>query len=213
MSSELRWHLRCSRGLRRLLLLGFAVAPVAVVGCGDESAPPNADGGTGKGAKAGLQATRAPWEPEYRFLVDRLAAVGVPPVGDESFHIHALVSVYIDGRKVPVPANIGIGITARGPVESPLHTHDDSGVIHVEADDEFPFTLGHLFDVWGVKLTPRQIGAYVGQGDRRLRVYVDGRPVRDPVRHVLADGQNIVVAYGAPQSFPTRPDASALDDS
>jgi hypothetical protein len=49
-----------------------------------------------------------------------------------------------------VPAGVGID-PAVG--YAPLHTYDPSG-IHVESPTVRIYTLGELFGVWGVRLTP-----------------------------------------------------------
>lgn len=152
-------------------------------------------------AAAGLQTGPAPWAPEHASLGRRLAALHLPAQSDTAFHIHALLRIFVDGRFVPVPAQIGID--PQGRFLAPLHTHDASGVVHIEADRRFPFTLGQFFTIWGVRFTDARIGGYADRGARRLRVYVDGRPVAHPSEHVLRAHDRIVVGYGPPGSFPT----------
>jgi hypothetical protein len=111
----------------------------------------------------------------------------------------------VHGRRVVVPAGIGIGPD----FISPLHTHDTTGVIHVESPDVRTFTLGAFFGVWGVRLTRRCLGGYCARGADRLRVYVGGRPVAgDPRLLPLAAHAEIVVALGTatqlPHPLPTR---------
>jgi hypothetical protein len=43
-------------------------------------------------------------------------------------------------------------------VFSPIHTHDTSGIVHIESPTVRPFTLGQFFDVWGVRFTSDCIG-------------------------------------------------------
>ncbi len=100
-----------------------------------------------------------------------------------------------------MPAGIGID-PAVG--YAPLHTHDASGVIHVESPTARAYTLGDFFAVWGVRFTPSCLGGYCAGGGRQLRVYVDGRPYRgDPANLVLASHQELVVAYGTPAQLPS----------
>lgn len=133
--------------------LQYVLAIVAVVATAAAIATqPGNDGGQDTGAAAGrLLRTEAPWPPQTTGLQSRVQAAGFPPVGDESFHVHALLSVYIDGRKLVVPADIGID--RRGGYHSPLHTHAPDGVIHFEADDPSPFTVQQVFAIWGVDFT------------------------------------------------------------
>ncbi|MEC5201132.1 MULTISPECIES: hypothetical protein [Micrococcaceae] len=152
-------------------------------------------------ALPGLQTSPAPWQPEYANLPARLANLNLSPNGDESFHIHAHLVIYIDGKPVPVPANSGISIADQ--LESPMHTHDTTGVIHIEASQPSDtFTLGAFFDIWGVKLTATQIGGYTTQGDQTLQAYVNGQPVADPAGYVLKPHDDIVIGYGSSSSFP-----------
>lgn len=161
-------------------------------------------------ATGNLLRTEAPWPPQPAGLRQRVEAAGFPPVGDESFHVHALLSVYVDGEKVPVPANIGIDPSSG--YHSPLHTHTPDGVIHFEADDPAPFTLQQVFAMWGVEFTRDRLGAYTSNGDERIHVYVNGGVVAGP-GHEIREGDNIVVAYGKAGSFPTEPPADALQDT
>jgi hypothetical protein len=160
------------------------------------------------GSSEGVRATKPPWQPEYQHLQQRLDAMKLPPVGDESYHAHALLHVYVNGQPVTVPANIGID-ASRG-IETSLHTHDTSGVIHMEAAHPYPFTLGDFFEVWGVRFSDTQLGAYSNSGSETVQVYVNGQRISDPASYELKAHDNIVVAYGEPGSFPKEPSAAAL---
>jgi hypothetical protein len=59
-----------------------------------------------------------------------------------------------------------------------------------------------------VKFTPTQIGSYRDGGGGAWRTYVNGRLIRDPTRYVMKAHDNIVIGYGKPGSFPTKPPAS-----
>jgi hypothetical protein len=152
-------------------------------------------------APLGLQTGPVPWAPEYTFLRRRVAALRLPGQSDTVFHIHAHLRIFVNGRRVPVPAQIGID--PHGRFLAPLHTHDASGIVHVESDRPFPFTLGQFFAIWGIRFTDTRIGGYTDRDDRRLRVYVNGRHVAHPVGRVLRAHDRIVVGYGRPGSLPT----------
>jgi hypothetical protein len=101
-----------------------------------------------------------------------------------------------------VPADIGID-QANGVIAS-LHTHDETGSVHVEADDAaFVGTLGEFFDVWGVRLSPSCLGGNCTEGDAALRVFVDGEEwAGDPRSIPLEDQRAIVVTFGTPDQLP-----------
>ena len=44
----------------------------------------------------------------------------------------------------------------------PIHTHDQSGKIHVESTAAGTFTLGNLFDIWGQPLTDSNVAGISG---------------------------------------------------
>jgi hypothetical protein len=159
--------------MRRRRLVGAAVA-LAVAG----------------GAAAGVAVGGARHAPHPAAgLATRLAALGLPPASDSGFHIHVRLRVFVDGRAVPVPSQIGIDAAAR--VIAPLHTHDASGIVHVESARPYPFTLGQVFAVWGVPLS-----------GRRLQVFANGRLLAHPAARVLHAHDHLVVGFGAPGSFP-----------
>ena len=162
----------------------------------------------GGGPLPGLQRTPPPWRPEYAHLQQRVRRLGLPPVSDVIYHVHALLHVYVNGKPVAVPANVGIDY-GRNFITS-LHTHDRSGVIHMEATRKYPFRLVDFFDVWGVAFGRNRLGAYTSRGARRVWTFVDGRRVRHPESYVMKRHDNIVVAYGRAGSFPKRPSTAAL---
>lgn len=131
--------------------------------------------------------------------------LGFPPVGDESYHAHALLTVYRDGEQVPVPADLGYD--ERG-AHTSLHTHTPDGVLHMEADDPYPYTLGHVMTTWGVALDQNTLGGHT-DGTETVHVFVNGKPATPDV--VLGHGDNVVVAYGTEDSYPKLPPADALE--
>jgi hypothetical protein len=155
------------------------------------------------GPLPGELADDAPWPANVGQLAARLSAIRLPALLQEgtALHIHQHLDVYVDGRHVTVPA--GIGIDVGSGFISPLHTHDATGVMHVESPDVRTFTLGQFFAVWGVRLTRRCLGGYCASGPSQVRVFVDGHRFKgDPRQVALAEHQEIVVAYGTPAQLP-----------
>jgi hypothetical protein len=143
----------------------------------------------------GLQRGKPPWGNDSRTLAGRLHALGLHALPQEgvALHIHQHLDLYVGGRHVTVPAAIGINFQQQFITE--VHTHDTSGVIHVESPRVRSFTLGQFFGEWGVKLTSRCVGRYCGH----VRWWVDGRERHgDPASLVLRAHQEIVVAAGPP---------------
>ena len=178
---------------------------LVVAGCGaSATAPPPGLSISGPG----LQTSMPPWQPQYANLAQRVKQIGIPPGGKEKFHIHALLHIYVNGLLSPVPADIGID-QAKG-VESSLHSLDRSGIIHMEAPAPYSYTLGDFFSVWGVKLGPAQVGGLKGFGGDHLHFYVNGKPLSNPAAYVLHNGDNVVIGYGATNTFPHTPSTYLL---
>jgi hypothetical protein len=152
-----------------------------------------------------------PWPNNTADLPARLAALDLPELSDVAgaLHHHVQLYVYVDGQPVTVPQNIGLSSQAA----SPLHTHDDTGLVHVEsADPNFAPVLGQFMDVWGVYFTKDCLGDQCNQGDKQVRVYENGQLYTgDPTLMPLTDLTAVVIAYGTqdqlpkpmPSSFPT----------
>jgi len=144
-----------------------------------------------------------PWKLESAQLKERLKAIGLPALAMEgnALHIHQHLDIIINGTKTPVPATIGISAT--NDFIAPLHIHDDSGVVHVESPVVKDFTLGQVFDVWGVRFTKDCIGGYCTTASSTLQVFVNGKEhIGDPRTLVLASHQEIAVIFGTKENFP-----------
>ena len=94
--------------------------------------------------------------------------------GEQSvYHIHAHLTVFVNGSARQVPAAIGISgaqaqATAQGPFVASgtcfywLHTHAADGIIHIESPVQRTYTLGNFFDVWGQPLGTDRVGPVTG---------------------------------------------------
>ena len=122
------------------------------------------------------------------------------------FHIHARLTIFVNGRPVRVPAGVGIADpqavqTTRGPAVvrgacfSWLHTHAADGIIHIESPVHRAFALGDFFDVWGRPLSRTQVGPASGN----VTALVDGRVwLGDPRAIRLRAHRQIQLEVGTP---------------
>jgi hypothetical protein len=89
------------------------------------------------------------------------------------FHIHAHLTVFVNGTPRQIPYGIGIpGATAESTQAGPyvnsgrcfywLHTHAADGIIHIESPVHRTYTLGDFFAEWGQPLGPDQAGPASG---------------------------------------------------
>ena len=137
------------------------------------------------------------------------------------FHVHSHLDVFVDGKKILVPAGIGIDIKAPAvrrfpepdgstsyggidppcakPCISPLHTHSRDGVLHTESKHENKFNrLGQFFKEWNVRLSAKCVGPYCKPA-KKVAFYVDGKKVGgDPRAIQLKDRREIAIVVGRP---------------
>jgi hypothetical protein len=202
---------RRSRSLwAALALLAAAVLVVVIIVSRNkpDSPVPEADSSTVATPPATV-AVGADSLPPWPAPADATAAArnaGLPMLSSEGMveHIHVHLDVLADGQGVAVPANIGIDRARDG--ISPLHTHDDSGVIHIESPVKRQFSLGEFFSEWGVSLSANNIGGLRATDGKTVRAYVNDRPrAGDPAAIVFNQHDEIALIYGPPQPGESVP--------
>jgi hypothetical protein len=81
---------------------------------------------------------------DYRFPFQCLGTEG------ETLHVHPWLRIVINGQNVTIPAYIGIVSTnGQSTCFEPIHTHDSSGIVHVESTVlGVNYTLSEFFQIW-----------------------------------------------------------------
>jgi hypothetical protein len=130
--------------LRAASIALIAVVAFAIAGCGGSSSKSSSTSTTAADASGGAGQT-----------VDGVKCNRTEQL---NYHVHAHLSLIADGSPEALPALIGIPGAATGTPQCFyfLHTHDTSGVIHIEAPAKTVFTLGQFFAVWGQPLSASQ---------------------------------------------------------
>jgi len=188
--------IRVAIGAAAVVLLGAVVVLATATGH-----DPMKQSGVTPAAAAAVAASGAAGLPPWGNAANPSAAIvaaGLHTAGSEGTaeHYHAHLDVIVDGDPVTVTSQIGIDNTARQ--ISPLHTHDATGLIHIESPViGQPFYLGQLFREWDVALSASQIGGLHTDSTNTLTAYVDGKPVSgDPAGIRLVSHQEIALVYG-----------------
>jgi hypothetical protein len=127
------------------------------------------------------------------------------------FHIHAHLTIFVNGVARQIPAAIGIpGAQAQNTPQGPfitsgtcfywLHTHAADGIIHIESPVQRTYTLGDFFDEWGQPLGPSQVGPAKG----RVTALYNGRVDQGNPRDIpLSRHAQIQLDIGTPLIGPT----------
>jgi hypothetical protein len=125
-----------------------------------------------------------------------------------SYHIHQHLTLYRNGKQVPLPKNIGIpGGDGAAKCFYYLHVHAiGPGIVHVESPTRRTYFLYQLMDIWrATKDIARPPGdAYVNELEAAAKrgnvtVFVNGHKWTRSYRVVpLTDHENITVEIGKP---------------
>ncbi len=151
-----------------------------------------------------------------KFSSNANAAVPIDGIKCESmegsvFHIHAKLDIFINSQNFTLPALIGITDNCF----YWMHTHDETGIIHIEAPIKKIFTLGQFFDIWKQKLSNNQILNYTADSNHPLNVYVNGTKVPNGTnfRDINIQAHDIIaIVYGkVPNYIPAKSDFSSVD--
>jgi len=103
-------------------------------------------------------------------------------------HYHVSLTILVDAKQMAVPKEIGMNpqlwhdrsLDKYGPAGiSPMHTHDTSGIIHIESTVAREYTVDEFLKVMG--LDP----------DTVTRMTVDGNEVADFLDHAMKQGEKI----------------------
>jgi len=108
--------------------------------------------------------------------------VPLPPylsrcVNSEIYHYHPTLTVTINGVGMPIPVTFNLGC------HQPIHTHDSTGLLHVESDENRDYTLNDWFLLWGnfennptiAILNSTQIWQYKVDATHHLTMTVNGQ--------------------------------------
>jgi hypothetical protein len=125
------------------------------------------------------------------------------------FHVHAHLDIIVDDKPFIVPSQIGIDPDGRCLYW--LHTHDDSGIIHIESPVEREFTIGNFIDIWGQTFNTTHLfdTDVFNDINRVLNIYVNGLkvPTGSDIRNIEINAHDeIALIFGAIEAdkIPSR---------
>lgn len=144
-----------------------------------------------------------PW-PRPTDLAARADAAGLHDVWGQRLaeHVHTHVTITDGDTPVVIPGDVGHSAEQHFAAE--IHTHDTSGIVHVESPERRTFTLGQFFDEWDVSLGPAHVGGLHGD----LTIWVDGhRFYGNPRSIALRDLEEVDLVVTTIGEVPHRPPA------
>ena len=117
-----------------------------------------------------------------------------------TYHIHAHLSLYVNG--VPVPVAQGIGLATDQSCLYWLHTHDNSGIVHIESPQQASYTLGTFIHLWGEQFPQLQYPNQLSLTNGWV-VYVNGQVYKGDFHNItFTPHELITMAYNSPGIKP-----------
>ena len=131
---------------------------------------------------------------------------GIPCAGQEyvTLHVHTHLAIFDRGQQVQVPRLIGGAAVPPQGCLYWIHTHDATGIIHVEAPQLSPpggsqYNLGILFDIWGQPLSRDNVAGLKGP----VTAYVNGQKYDGDLHMIPLSAHNLVtLEVGTPLEPP-----------
>jgi hypothetical protein len=113
-------------------------------------------------------------------------------------HDHSNLNIYINGVENAIPSSVGINTEVcnqEGGNMHAVHTHDASGKLHIESNEDIDIPIGVFFDIWGIHFNETGIFDYRVNSTHELIMTVDGVTNYDFDNYLLVDGQAIALVY------------------
>lgn len=127
------------------------------------------------------------------YIVSRPQAPVSDIISKNGIHWHPELTITVKGQKQEIPANIGIGVT-----HQPMHTHDATGVIHLEMagrvtkDD---IKLGKFFRIWDKQFNSNCVFDSCNGSDGKVKILVNGQENTEFENYQMQDKDKIEIIY------------------
>lgn len=191
-------HQRRHSSIKLLSLAGSLFLSLGLWGCGSGSSGPAAPTGPIQLVPGVAVGRMIFGNGDTSTGAQGLPVDGISPgLENLTYHIHAHLSLFNYGDQVAIPQSIGI--INSGASFYTLHTHESSGIIHVEAPAPGTYTLGQFFDIWGQPLTSANVAGLMGT----VTIYINGNLYTGDLASIpLTAHEQITLEVGTPLVTP-----------
>lgn len=124
--------------------------------------------------------------------IDGMACTPSPA---SNYHVHAHLAIIYNGQWLQLPEHIGLPSQC----SYEMHTHDHTGIIHIEAPNVNKYTLGKFFDVWGQPLTSTNVAGLAGDVVAYINDNGEARRYMGDLRSIeLISQRDVTLQVGTP---------------
>lgn len=106
-------------------------------------------------------------------------------------HIHPVLTIRLKGERVEIPENTGIDSDCM----HPIHTHDNSGTLHLEFPKPRDVRLKEFFEIWGKRFDSQCIFEHCNGSEGTVKMTVNGQPNTEFGEYVMHDHDQIEIMY------------------
>ena len=110
-------------------------------------------------------------------------------------HTHSTLSIFIDGDEISIPQNIGIQDSVCPDGMRGIHTHDDTGRLHIETPSQIDAPVGAFFNIWGETFNSEQIFNNVANSSKEVVMLVNDVINDEFENYIMLDGDKIEIFY------------------
>ena len=110
-------------------------------------------------------------------------------------HDHAVLKIFINGNEEPIPGNVGILTdicNEDGEEMHAVHTHDSTGRLHIESNEDIDIPIGVFFDIWGHHFDETGIFEYRVNSTHELIMTVGGQQINLYDDYLLVNTSDII---------------------
>ena len=110
-------------------------------------------------------------------------------------HDHAVLKIFINGNEEPIPGNVGILTdicNEDGEEMHAVHTHDSTGRLHIESNEDIDIPIGVFFDIWGHHFDETGIFEYRVNSTHELIMTVGGQQINLYDDYLLVETSDII---------------------
>ena len=97
-------------------------------------------------------------------------------------HIHPHLKIFVKSEEIKIPANIGISASCM----RPIHTHDDTGTLHLEFPNRKDVLLEQFFKIWKKSLNDFGLNP---------KMKVNGSENSELQNYIMRDGDQIELFF------------------
>ena len=110
-------------------------------------------------------------------------------------HTHSSLSIIIQGEEISIPQNIGIQDSVCPNGMRGVHTHDDTGRLHIETPSQIDAPIGAFFNIWGEIFNSEQIFDNIADSDHEVIMLVNGEVNDEFENYIMLDGDTIKISF------------------